>query len=107
MNLKEAQMSKEPKKVATVRIDVEVLARLNEIAKNTGHTQSTLINMAAFEFVTHYPNGLSGLVKSGTPVVTGVHAEDLKAILPVMEAMGKSIPVGLFLEMMKAQKFPI
>lgn len=100
-------MSKNPKKVVTARIDVEVLEKVDKIAMSSGHTQSALINRAVSDFVAHYPNGLPGLVTSGSPSVATVHAEDLKAILPVMEAMGKSIPVGLFLEMMKAQRFPI
>ncbi len=90
-----------PKVPFTFRLAPEKLARLRELAEQIGSTPSQLMEKAISESLDRC---------TVTPPVqnTGeeVHLDssDIQRVGPVVEAMGVSIPVSLFLEIVRVQR---
>jgi hypothetical protein len=80
------------KTMVSARISTANVIRLRVISKETRKSVSALFNEAVDEFLRQTPADGTGF---------SLNVDDLKRMVSVVEAMGKSLPVKLFLEIVQ------
>jgi ribbon-helix-helix protein len=84
-----------PKTPTTIRLKPDSLEQLKALANTTGRTVSSLIDAAVEEYLNRKPESL-------VPVISKellIGSEELKRMTDVVEAMGKPLPLNLFLDL--------
>jgi len=94
-------MSSTYKNLVSVRINATNLEKLKSCAEEMRRSVSILVDWAVDEWLKR-KSAEESLEPSSAEVISGdflLDAEDLKRMMPVVEAMGKSLPLKLFIDL--------